>query len=100
MQIIINGTVYDTDTAAELAMHHENRGDLNYCHSALYLNEDGKFFQYYVENFVASITPLTYEEAKRWAETYFPEKPYETVLEKPKEVSYLPPSEDETPTEP
>ena len=86
MQTIINGIVYNTNTAAELALRHATSVTSGYYHEALYRTEQDAFFLYRIENHDTNIIPLTYEEAKSWAEAHFPEKPYQTILENPEET--------------
>ena len=85
MKKIINGKLYDTETAKEIGSkcHGEGYRDFRYYSEVLYLKRTGEFFLYGVggpmSRYAVSagqnqwsggekITPLSYDNAKRWAE--------------------------------
>ena len=77
MKQIINGKMYNTETAKYIDYYTNNRGrnDYNYVREELYLKKTGEFFLYrefyaYGEGggFRERIYPLTVDEAKNWVE--------------------------------
>lgn len=96
MKKIINGRVYDTDTAKKLATWSNNlpRRDIDWCEESLYRKKNGEFFLdgdsgprgKYAERFQggwiggSAITPLTYDEARRWAEEKLDADEYEEIF--------------------
>lgn len=86
MKKIINGKLYNTETAKLVANWWNGLGvsDFRNCEESLYLKKTGEFFLYgeggglspYAEHFGSGwgygkkITPLTEEEARQWAESH------------------------------
>lgn len=93
MKKIINGKRYDTDTAKVIAEYEENGvGDFNYFRETLYKKRGGEYFIHgyghaasrYAENLGDGrwgvgecITPLSYDEARKWAENALDADAYE-----------------------
>lgn len=83
MKKILNGKLYDTDTAKEVGFYSNGYGvgDFQYCYETLYRKKTGEFFLYgrggamskYCERYDNMrsggdvIIPYTEEEAKEWA---------------------------------
>ena len=83
MKKIINGRLYNTDTATSIGgwCNGYSMYDFNYCEEILYRKKTGEFFLYgkggarssYAESCGdcwcsgENIIPFTYEEAKEWA---------------------------------
>lgn len=97
MEKIINGKVYDTATAREVAYGYSTypRGDLHFWEETLYLKKTGEFFlhgeggpmtKYAVATGDNSwsggqkIIPLTYQAAKEWAEKHLDGNDYEAIF--------------------
>ncbi len=87
MKKIINGKLYDTDTAKEIGTYYNGcgAGDFNYMYEALYRKKTGEFFLYGSGGAMTqysiscgnncwsgseTIIPYTEEEAKEWAEEH------------------------------
>lgn len=101
MKKIINGKVYDTDTAAFIARaDHENIKDAtgNACKQALYRKKTGEFFVHLEGTSISlhnifqhdfrqgrGIYPLTYEQAAKWAESELPAEKWEEIFGDPEE---------------
>lgn len=85
MKKVIRGRVYDTETAIELGSTYggaENRSDFNYWEETLYKKRTGEYFLYCFGGALShygewhgnsggsgeQIKPLSYEDAKTWAE--------------------------------
>lgn len=85
MKKIINGKMYNTETAKEMGSHWNGypRSDFNYCEETLYRKKTGEYFLYgdggaatcysysvgqNCRSGGEDIVPLTEEEAKTWAE--------------------------------
>ena len=97
MKKIINGKVYNTETAKELA-YFENtpyQNDFNYFKETLYQKKTGEFFLYGDGNANSkyrqlcgqncwsggwAIFPMTEDEAKEWAEKSLEADEYETIF--------------------
>ena len=97
MKKIINGKLYDTATAKRLA-DWENMydvGNFAYCHESLYRKKTGEFFLYgsggpmtqYAEAVGqnswrggARIMPMTFAEAREWAEEHLDGDDYEEIF--------------------
>lgn len=97
MKKIINGKVYDTETAervGEWSNGHFTSG-FDYCSEDLYRKRTGEFFihgdggassKYAVSYGNGSwgggekITPLTYESAQKWAEEHLSGEKYEAIF--------------------
>lgn len=83
MKRIINGRLYDTDTAKEIGCYENGygAGDFRYYYECLYRKKTGEYFLYgsggpmskYSESFgnttsgISEIIPYTEEEAMKWA---------------------------------
>lgn len=96
MKKIINGKRYDTDTAKELgSWSYSHYGDFAYVCETLYRKRGGELFlhgeggpqtryaQRLEENSWSggeTIIPLTYEEAKKWAEQQLSADEYEAIF--------------------
>lgn len=101
MKKIINGKLYDTDTAKAIAGKEENygRNDFRTFCETLYKKKTGEYFlagkggplTKYVDNcnglkgFGEAIIPLTTKEAKSWVETNLPAKAYIDLFGEPEE---------------
>ncbi len=83
MKALINGIEYDTDTATELAAHHDES-----CFETLYQKE-GKLFFYRRKGPDMSILPITQDEAKKWAESCLSEHICAVLFEQPDELVHL-----------
>lgn len=101
MKKYFNGKVYDTDTAALLAEHeHSYKSQFDWYRERLYRKRTGEFFLY-GEGHAASpyctycsdggtdpgekICPLTYEEARAWAEQKLDTDDYDKIFGVPEE---------------
>jgi hypothetical protein len=98
MKKIINGKVYDTETAQEVGTwsnNLSNRRDFGWCSETLYRKKTGEFFLFgeggpmsrYAESCGnntwssgAAITPLTYPAAMQWAEEHLTADEYEQIF--------------------
>lgn len=97
MKKIINGKVYDTDTAKELAEWSNGLGPGDFSHVVewLYQKRTGEFFLYGVGGPAsryavsagqnawsggAKIIPLTWEAAREWAEEHLDAEEYEEIF--------------------
>lgn len=99
MRKIIDGKKYDTETATEVADWHNGcaRNDFQYVHEWLYRKRTGEYFLYgeggpesrYAEAYPgggwqwgAGLVPLSYDEARRWAEQHLDADEYEAEFGK------------------
>lgn len=96
MKKIINGRLYDTDTAKEIGWYENGYGggDFRYYCECLYRKRTGEYFLYgsggpmskYSESFgnmssgISEIIPYTEEKAKAWAEEYLDADTYMEVF--------------------
>ena len=97
MKKVINGKMYNTDTASELAMHSSPGSwrDFSHWEETLYRKKTGEFFLYgeggpmtrYAEETGTNawtggerIMPLTYADAQNWAEKYLDGDDYESIF--------------------
>lgn len=96
MKKIINGKLYDTETAKRVGEWNNGcYGNFNYCAENLYRKRTGEFFLYgyggpmskYAESAGnncwtdgCAITPLTYDAAKQWAEEHLTADEYEAIF--------------------
>lgn len=96
MKKIINGKVYDTETATRVAGWSNNLGysDFNWREEALYRKKTGEFFLHgaggprtnYAERVGnmwgdgEKIMPMTYAEAQKWAEEHLDGDEYEAIF--------------------
>jgi hypothetical protein len=96
MKKIIKGKRYDTETARLMGSWGNNRTDFSYVHEELYRKKTGEYFLYgrggamskYAEavdqnswSGGSDIRPLTYEEARDWAEHHLDADEYEEIFE-------------------
>ena len=97
MKKVINGKVYDTETAELVARwsNGQSTSDFDYCAEDLYRKRTGEFFIHgdggasskyavsYGNGFWGGgekITPLTYEAAQKWAEEHLSGEKYEAIF--------------------
>ena len=96
MKKIINGKRYDTETAEEIGFWRTERSvtDFSYCEETLYRKRTGEFFihggggartkyaseSYGMYGWGEAIVPLTYDEAREWAETHLDADRYEELF--------------------
>ena len=97
MKKIINGKVYDTETAKELASWSDGMSfrDFSHMEETLFQKKTGEFFLYGqggpMTKYAASagqnswsggskIIPLTWESAREWAEEHLGADEYETIF--------------------
>ena len=97
MKKIINGKVYNTETAQEVGSWSNNRSysDFDHCEEALYRKKTGEYFLHgvggprspYAEcidnnswSGGSAIRPLTFEEARKWAEKKLSAEKYESIF--------------------
>lgn len=96
MKIIKNGKKYDTDTARKVGTWGNAlpSRDFNWCHEHLYRKKTGEYFLHgeggpasrHAERFQSAwiegetITPLTYEQARQWAEEHLDTDEYEEIF--------------------
>lgn len=101
MKKIINGKVYDTDTARDMGGDsYSNRGDFSYWSETLYQKRTGEFFLYgeggpmsrYAETVGQNewsggekIIPLSLAKAREWAEEHLTADEYEAAFGLPDE---------------
>lgn len=95
MKKIINGKVYDTEKAAQKASYNNGRyGDFAYLSETLYLKKTGEYFLHgeggaqtryagrtgnmYHDG--EAIVPVSYQEAKEWAEKHLSGAEYEAIF--------------------
>lgn len=99
MKKIINGKRYDTSKAKEIGYWSNNLSnhDFNHCDEWLYKKRTGEYFLYgeggpmtrYAERVGdmwgggSEITPLSYEDARQWAEEHLDADEYEAEFEIP-----------------
>lgn len=110
MKKVINGRVYDTATAKELAVWNNDFGVGDFSHECetLYQKKTGEFFLHgkggpmsrYATPAYGSpngwtggelVTPLSYEEAQKWAEARLEADEYEAIFGVPEEdeITYV-----------
>lgn len=97
MKKIINGKVYDTETAKKMGSYSNGGGwrDFNHIEETLYRKKTGEFFLFgeggpstrYAERVEQNtwsggscIMPLQYEEAQKWAEKHLDGDEYEAIF--------------------
>ena len=102
MKKIINGKVYDTETAKKVASWYSSyaRNDFHYYEEELYQKKTGEFFLYGEGNAASPysrscgqnelcggerIEPLTYKEAQEWAEKHLDGDEYCAIFGEPDE---------------
>lgn len=103
MKKVINGKLYNTETAEELASWHNgcSYSDFNYCKETLFRSRKGAFFLHGVGGAMTrysescgnnarcegeGIVPLTIEEAKEWAEEHLSGDKYIEIFGEPEEA--------------
>lgn len=104
MKKVINGTLYNTETARKLGSWSNtyNYRDFNYCEETLYRTKSGKFFVHgeggamskYAQTISSNewsggekIIPCTYDEARKWAEDHLDGDDYIAAFGEPAEDS-------------
>ena len=101
MKKIINGKMYNTETAKELESYWNgySERDFNYCYEVLYVKKTGEYFLaceggpmspyagHYgdMRGYGEEIIPMTEEEAKEWAEEKLTADEYVKVFGEPEE---------------
>ena len=87
MKKVINGKMYNTETAKCIAVYDNfkgNRDDINYFCKCLYLKKTGEYFIYEQDTAwhdrEETITPCTLESAKKWVEKYCDGDEYEKIF--------------------
>lgn len=102
MKKVINGKLYDTETAKKCGEHEPNpyRSDFSWYCETLYQKRTGEFFLHGDGNATSpyskscgqnewcgseAIKPLTYEEAKKWAEEHLTGDEYVAIFGEPGE---------------
>ena len=101
MKKIINGRMYNTDTAKKLGSYQRsNERDFNYCYEALYVKKKGEYFVAGEGGPLTSyahavsgggwtggedITPLTESEAREWVENHLSADEYIEIFGEPEE---------------
>lgn len=98
MKKYLNNRLYNTDTATPLATHNNGTApnDLQYLEETLYRKKTGEFFLHaeggantwcatripYTNNWRGGtqIRPLTYDDAREWAEGNLSAEEYETIF--------------------
>ena len=100
MKKVINGKLYNTDTATPLASRCEHHGDFRSVDESLYRTKKGSYFlagsggpmsKYAVAcdngwSGGSDIIPITEEEARGWAERYCDADEYAAVFGMPEEA--------------
>lgn len=102
MKKVINGSLYNTETARRLGgwSNTNNYRDFNYCEETLYRTKSGKFFIHgeggamskYAQTINSNewsggekIIPCTYDEAREWAEVHLDGEDYIAAFGEPAE---------------
>ena len=102
MKKIINGKVYDTETAKKVASWYSSyaRNDFHYYEEELYQKKTGEFFLYGEGNAASPyskscgqnercggerIEPMSYKEAQKWAEDHLDGDEYCEIFGEPDE---------------
>lgn len=82
MEKIIKNKVYDTDTARLQGgwWNGYDTIDVEYATEDLYLKKTGEFFLHCQSEGRQMIYPLTYEEARQWAEDFLTDDEYEGIF--------------------
>lgn len=95
MQKIINGKKYNTETAEQVGFYSNNRHDYSWKDETLYKKRTGEFFLFgeggpassyctWVDNNSRTegekIVPMTFEEARQWAEEHLEVEEYEKIF--------------------
>lgn len=88
MKKIINGKVYDTNTAKEICQKEpiEYQNDLQYSCMTLYRKKTGEFFLHIFSNKSGNqIEPISFNDAKSFVEEYGTSEQYEELFGTPYE---------------
>lgn len=88
MRKIINNRVYDTSSAKKVGEYEAEVDGGSYVFGGLYRKRTGEYFAETdgtVLGMVASITPLSYDEAREWAERHLTTERYEAEFGTPDE---------------
>lgn len=86
MRKIISNRVYDTDSAAKVGEYETEVDGGSFVFGGLYRKRTGEYFAETdgtVLGMVATITPLTYDEAREWAERHLGTEEYEAEFGTP-----------------
>jgi len=103
MKKVIDGAVYNTDTATELATWYSEypSNDFHYCKEKLYRTKAGKYFLYGSGGALSrygewtgntghgseKIMPMSVAEARLWAETNLSGEEYASIFGEPEEAA-------------
>ena len=79
---IIDGKIYDTETATKIAFRCNICSAYNAFLEILYRKKNGQFFLYTTGEINAYIAPLANEEAKKWCEEYASADTYQELFGK------------------
>ena len=88
MRKIINNRAYDTSSAKKVGEYESEVDGGSYVFGGLYRKRTGEYFAETdgtVLGMVASITPLSYDEAREWAERHLTAESYEAEFGEPDE---------------
>mgnify|MGYP003303769959 CR=1 FL=1 len=93
MKKVIKGKLYDTETAKLVGEYDNGKftNDFGYFSEDLYLKRTGEFFIFGFGGFftkydgVKTITPVSYEDAKAWAEEHLIGEEYIEIFGEPEE---------------
>ncbi len=92
MRKIIDGKLYDTDKAREVGRWSNGWGGPDYASTELYRKRTGEYFARvvrgeYVDDlgYLDTIIPMSYAEAKEWAERHLATDEYEDEFDAPDE---------------
>ena len=95
MRKIINGKRYDTETAAKMGYFRNNESGFRYLEETLYCKKTGEFFLHgyggpstkYAKNVALhewtegeTIIPMSYDDARAWAENRLSATEYESIF--------------------
>ena len=96
MKKVINGKMYNTETAKEVGYWNNGcpRNNFNWCSETLYKKKTGEFFIYGEGGALSkyseaighaltggeSIVPISYKEAQKWAEKNLDGEDYEKIF--------------------
>ena len=80
MKKIINGRVYDTEKAKELGTYanYGSWNDFSHLEETLYRKKTGEYFLFGEGG--RRIMPMTYDEAREWAEKHLEAEEYEAIF--------------------
>lgn len=87
MKTTIKGKVYDTEKATKCGEWSNGKTSVyEYCNEELFCKKTGEFFLYITGGALTqyvgrtAIKPLSYDEAKRWAEKHLTEDGYNSIF--------------------